>query len=73
MKQSVKIIFGKEQVNKYYNEEPFTADEKQINVKEFYFRTEAEKNAFCKGVSESVGWTEYCFFEEKLNTTVSHG
>lgn len=63
MKHTVKIIFGKEQVNKFHNNENFTEEELNLNVKEFCFETEVEKLAFCKGVEVSVGWTE-CYILE---------
>lgn len=66
MKYSVKIIFGKEQVNKFYNSESFTVKEKQSNIKEYFFNTEEEKKAFCSGINEAVGWIECCIVENEL-------
>ncbi|MDI1306255.1 MAG: hypothetical protein PSX42_15615 [bacterium] len=62
MKYSVKVIFGKEQVNKFYNNDLFSKEEIQTYVKEFDFNTEAEKAAFCKGIEEAVGWME-CYID----------
>lgn len=58
MKYSVKVIFGKDQVKKFYNDDLFSKEEEQLYVKEFDFSTEAEKVAFCKGIEEAVGWIE---------------
>ena len=66
MKYSIKIIFGKEQVDKYLSEIPFDNDEKEIHEKEYFFDTKAELDAFIKGVDESVGWTEYFQVESRI-------
>ena len=63
MEYSVKIIFGKEQVDKYLSEIPLDNDEKEIHEKEYFFETKAELEAFIKGVDETVGWSEYCQVE----------
>lgn len=62
MKYSVKVIFGKDQVKKFYNDDLFSKEEEQLYVKEFDFNTEAEKGAFCKGIEEAVGWME-CYID----------
>lgn len=58
MKHTVKVIFGKEQVLKAGNNEPFTEEELRLNVKVFCFDTNEEKRAFIKGLTEAVGWME---------------
>ena len=58
MKYKVKVVFGKEPVDKFLNDIKFTQEETQINFKEFEFRTSKEKSAFCKGINEAAGWTE---------------
>lgn len=63
MKYPLKIIYGKEVVNKFLSEIPFTVEEKNINVKEYTFETKKEMDAFLKGVNETIGWTE-CFVLE---------
>lgn len=63
MKHTLKIIFGKEQVLKAYNGENFSDEELRLNVKEFSFNSEEEKNAFANGVYEAMGWTA-CFIPE---------
>ena len=67
MKYTVKIIYGEEQVEKYYNDEPLNYDEIISFVKEYSFNTEIEKNAFCKGLSEAVGWLECCVLEDSVS------
>lgn len=63
MKHSIKIIFGKEQVNKFLSDIPFSEEEKNINEKEYYFETQLELDAFLKGVNETIGWLE-CYIVE---------
>lgn len=63
MKHSVLIIFGKEQVNKFLSNVPFSKEEKNINEKEYHFETKAELDAFLKGVNVTVGWLE-CYIVE---------
>ena len=65
MKYSIKIIFGKEQVDKYLSEISLDEDEKEIHEKEYFFETKAELEAFIKGLDEAVGWTEYCEVKSK--------
>jgi len=66
MKYTVKIIFGKEQVNKIHSIQPLTNEESELNVKEYNFETEIELVAFCKGVEEAVGWTDCYLCQESL-------
>ncbi|MCC7534463.1 MAG: hypothetical protein IT246_11020 [Bacteroidia bacterium] len=66
MKYTVKIVFGKEQVNKIFNNEKLNNEELKLNTKEFSFETYIEKIAFCKGIEEAIGWTEYVILEELL-------
>lgn len=63
MKHTIKIIFGKEQVNKFLSDVPLTEKEKSINEKEYHFETQLELDAFLKGVNETVGWLE-CYIVE---------
>jgi hypothetical protein len=70
MSYHTKIIFGKDEVRKYHNNEAFTDDEKSINLKNYTFETRAERNAFYKGIDEAMGWLEYEVineFEDKNN------
>ena len=59
MSYHTKIIFGKDQVRKYHNNEEFSGFEKSINFKKYIFETKAERNAFYKGVAESMGRLEF--------------
>lgn len=70
MSYHTKIIFGKEQVKKYHNNEAFNDCEKSVNFKVFTFETKAERSAFYKGVAESMGRLEFEVineFEDKIN------
>ncbi|SEF48065.1 hypothetical protein [Flavobacterium urumqiense] len=70
MSYHTKIIFGKEQVRKFYNKEPFNDLEKSINFKQYVFDTKAERNAFYKGIAESIGRLEFEVtneFEDKID------
>jgi hypothetical protein len=58
MNYSVKVIYGKEQVNKFLKRETFTRDENELHIKTYFFKTELERTAFCQGIDEAVGWTE---------------
>lgn len=53
MKPTLKIIFGKEQVAKSYNNEVLSEEELTLNVKEYQFETELEKQAFIHGFVSS--------------------
>lgn len=64
MNHSIKIIFGKEQVNKFLSAVPFTKEERLINEKDYHFETEIELDAFIKGVNTTVGWLECCIVED---------
>ena len=66
MKHTVKVIFGKEQVVKVYNNEPLTEEEQSLFVKEYEFETLQEKLAFIKGLNEANGWVEFCIPELEL-------
>jgi hypothetical protein len=59
MRYHTKIIFGKDQVRKYQNDEVFTDFEKSINFKQYFFETQEERSAFYKGIGEAMGWLEY--------------
>lgn len=70
MSYHTKIIFGKDQVRKYHYKEEFSDFEKSINFKQYVFETKAERNAFYKGVAESMGRLEFEVineFEDKSN------
>jgi hypothetical protein len=66
MKHTVKVVFGKEQVIKVYNNQPLTDEEQILFVKEYEFETLQEKLAFIKGMNEAIGWIEFCIPELEL-------
>lgn len=69
MKYLAEIIFGKDQVRKFHNNEPLNDFEKIINLKRYNFESRAERNAFYKGIGEAMGWIEFEVikeFEEKI-------
>lgn len=66
MKHSVKVVFGKEQVTRAHNNESFRQEDLDLFIKEYNFETIEEKNAFIKGLNESVGWMEIYISEVEL-------
>ena len=60
MKHTIKIIFGQEQVNKYYNGIELTLIEVKDYMKEYSFDTKEELDAFCYGMDEASGWIKFC-------------
>lgn len=66
MKHSLKVIFGKEQVAKRHNNKPFTDEEIKLNLKEYQFNSDDEKQAFIKGLNEAIGWIEFCIPELEI-------
>lgn len=65
MSYTVEIIFGKEQVIKYQQGIAFSDFENLINRKKYEFETLQERNAFYKGLGETVGWTEFEVIKEQ--------
>lgn len=68
MNYLAEIIFGKDQVRKFHNNESLNDCEKIINLKKYNFESWAERNAFYKGIGEAMGWREFELikeFEEK--------
>jgi hypothetical protein len=66
MKHTLKVIFGKEQVAKIHNKEVLSEEELALNVKDYQFETEVEKQAFIKGLNESTGWSTICIPELEI-------
>lgn len=58
MKHSLKVVFGKEQIAKIHYNEVLSNEELNINVREYQFESEKEKQAFINGLNEAVGWTD---------------
>jgi hypothetical protein len=66
MKHTLKVIFGKEQVVKIYNNTPLSDEEIKLNVKEYQFNSAEEKQAFIKGLNEAIGWVDFCIPELEI-------
>lgn len=66
MKYTLKVIFGKEQFVKVYNNTPLSDEEIKLNVKEYEFNSEEEKQAFIKGLNEAIGWMDFCIPELEI-------
>jgi hypothetical protein len=66
MKHTLKVIFGKEQVVKIYNNTPLSDEEIKMNVKEYQFNSAEEKQAFIKGLNEAIGWLDFCIPELEI-------
>ncbi|MCU0417102.1 MAG: hypothetical protein MUE33_07940 [Cytophagaceae bacterium] len=66
MKHTIKVIFGKEQVVKTYINKQLTNEEMQLNVKEYQFTSDEEKQAFIKGLNEAIGWMDFCIPELEI-------
>jgi hypothetical protein len=66
MKPTLRVIYGKEQIVKTYNNETLTDEEIKLNVKEYQFNSEEEKQAFIKGLNEAVGWLDFCIPELEI-------
>ena len=66
MKHTLKVIFGKEQVVKIYNNTPLSDEEIKLNVKEYQFNSSEEKQAFIKGLNEAIGWVDFCIPELEI-------
>jgi hypothetical protein len=80
MKYLAEIIFGKDQIRKYHNNETLNDYEKIINLKKYIFETWAERNAFYKESGEKDNKEEkedehkfdYWAFIEKYYPKYSH-
>lgn len=66
MKHTLKVIFGKEQVEKTFNNKSLSDEEIKLNVKEYQFNSKEEKHAFIKGLNEAIGWMEFCISEPEM-------
>jgi hypothetical protein len=63
---TVTVIFGKDQVDKFENNGPFTFEEFGLYVKQFSFGSKLELDAFILGLEAGEGWQELSVFENKL-------
>jgi hypothetical protein len=59
MSIALKVLFGSDEVKKYYRNIKLSEEEKNLHLKEYSFNTEAEKNAFLLGMDEVIGWLDY--------------
>lgn len=57
------VLFGSEQVKKFYNKEIFTEDEITDYTKFYSFKTDAELNAFILGLDEANGWLDLIYLK----------
>jgi len=64
MKYVAEIIFGKDQVEKFHNNEPLNDFEKTIHLKKYIFKTRKQRNAFYKGIGEAMGWLDFKIIKE---------
>lgn len=60
----VEIIFGQSEIRKFLNGEKLTNYEKIINLKKYDFETFEERNAFYKGINETIGWLDFHIIKE---------
>jgi len=63
MSYTVKVIFGKQQVDATYRGEALLEQEAELYSKVFEFATMNEKLAFIQGLNEAVGWLDICIPE----------
>ena len=63
----IKLLFGKEEVNYYLNNNKLTNEIETINVKTYEFKTEKEYKAFMRGINEGIGWQEALVIEKMHN------
>ena len=64
MKYLAEIIFRKDQVIKFHNNQPLNDFEKIINLKKYNFESREERNAFYKGIGEAIGWLDFNVIKE---------
>jgi hypothetical protein len=66
MPYNLKILLGKNEIQKYHSDIALTITEKEINLKQYSFDYRLERDAFLKGINEAVGWTEYFLTESNM-------
>lgn len=57
----VKILFGIDQTQKFYNNEPLSSEEISQFTKSYSFDTEIELNSFILGIEEANGWLDLVY------------
>ncbi len=63
----LKVIYGKEQVQKIFTNQRLTKRELKENEKEYTFQSQKEKRAFIKGLEAALGWTCFCIPELEID------
>lgn len=58
------VLFGENEIRKFQLGQELTNFEKIINQKKYEFETFAERDAFYKGISETVGWLDCLVIKE---------
>ncbi len=58
------VIFGENEIRKHQIGEKLSNFESIINQKKYEFETFEERNAFYKGMSETVGWLDFLVTNE---------
>ena len=66
MPYNLKILLGKNEIQKYHSDIALTITEKEINLKQYSFDYRLERDTFLKGINEAVGWTEYFLIESDV-------
>lgn len=59
----VTVLYGSDQVKKFYNDEIFNESEINEYVKFYSFKTEKELKAFILGLEEANGWLDLIYIE----------
>ena len=57
------ILFGSDQIRKFYNNEILTKEEVNSYTKTFSFETRKEVDAFILGIETANGWLDLIYFE----------
>ncbi|MCX8524917.1 hypothetical protein OF897_13440 [Chryseobacterium formosus] len=59
----VSVLYGSDQVRKFYNGEIFNENEINNYIKFYSFKTEKELRAFILGLKEANGWLDLIYLE----------
>ena len=62
----LKVVFGKEQVQKMLNHIPLSKEDLELNFKVYSFNTEEEAIAFENGLNEAIGWLEVFVLKDDI-------
>ena len=65
MTTKIKLVFGDTASSMHL----YGASDEEVNdfgsIQEFEFQSQAELAAFMKGVDATVGWMDYCWYQER--------